>query len=812
MPPPSSKNSILAVVGEGPGANEVKFGANFIGPSGDFFDRCLDVAGITRGDCHVTNATLCFPRGFSDADVDQAVQCCKPRLHRELKRLKTRTVLAYGQGALESLTGKRNLHDWCGAPLTGRGPFTGFRVLGAYHPAHVIRPDGADLAPTVFVMTKRAVQLAKGKLPAWRWARRIIYPGIQAVRALQSILEEKADIGFDTETRGTDPMRDLCMALGVANRKVAVCVPWEGYSSRKFFQPALDTYPYGRRIAKLVTEILGHRQITKVMHNQSHDVLAAERLGLDVRGPTYDTLPASNLVLPGAPHDLGFMMAVETHAPRHKSIFGASGAGEKGAEKFSKQDPKVLRDYCCKDCLGTLELRDHLEWHLADMPKGNKLQKLYMDLEPVTLKMTRSGIRRDREKMAIHAEHIGRRSKHAADQIEELASHIGMSGLNPNAPGQMNALFYGRLGVKPRHFSKNTGRPSLNEAALTDMLGDENDITRHLARAMLRHRKNQALKKFVDPSKLYEDDVLHVEHKQYGARTFRWSTSPNLQNIPKPVLVKHKRTGALYVKTPGLRDTFIPHKDGDWMVAADYDQIELKLLAMMADDEAMLDVFRSGGDPHRAAGADLFDIPSEEVEKNERDMAKIAQYEIWYYGSVETLWKHIVAEFPRYTLRQARKQYRNYKLKHPVDAFHAKCVKEAEDNKFIVAPISGHVLNFFGPIEPPKTVNYRVQHSAADIINPSAIKLSRALDWRREALLAQVHDELLTCGPDPLSLAKKLRTSMTQQVCINGHTLNFGVSVKMGPSWGEVEEVKGDLETGALKIAKKFKGRLNVSW
>jgi uracil-DNA glycosylase family 4 len=810
MPPIPSRKALLGVVGEGPGSKEVTFGSFFVGPSGDFFDDCLFEANFPRDLCHVTNATLCYPAGYDDEVKAQARVCCRPRLVRELKKLRTRTLLAYGKEAQKSLTGKQVLPDWVGAPLDGIEGLEKFQVISTYHPAHVVRPDGSDLRPIVFVHTARACRLAEKKLPKWRWPKRIIQPNEAALRQLEKWYDEKPEwLAYDVENI---PTKNVLMAVGFGNAKDgAVSVPWHGYASARFSQKPLDQYPLGSKIQRLVRLLLEEAQIGKVLHNAAHDILCSEREDMRTAGRIYDTLVAHSLVLPGVPHDLGFACAGEMHMPRWKSIFGASAANEKGADKFIKQNPVVLRDYNGKDCIGTDLLRIHMDWQIDRMPNGQELLQKKLALLPAAVDMERDGFRRDRERMRHHQELLKRSARAALQQVQDVALYCNMEEFNPRSSPQMHELFFRRLGVKPRRFSKITGDPSLDERALTDLIGHENDIVHALSVAVLRFRKKEALYKFVDEKDLTNDDRLHAQQKYWAARTFRHSTSPQLHNIPKPLIAKRKRDRKPYVKQAGLRDTFIPDEDGHWIVCADYDQIELKILACLASDHNLLEIFAKGGDPHAAAAADLFGCKISEVTKNERDMAKIAQYEIWYGGSEETLWKHIVVEFPGFTLRQAIKAHQAYKALHPVDEYHDESVANAERDKALIAPLSQHHMLIYGQVEPNKCYNHRVQHTAADLLDEAIPKIRKAFKGK-ERLKTPVHDELVVSTSRPVSTVKKLIKCMTKTVVINGHRMKFTAGVKMGPSWGECIEVKNEtLEQAVKRIQKVYPERLKAA-
>jgi DNA polymerase-1 len=285
----------------------------------------------------------------------------------------------------------------------------------------------------------------------------------------------------------------------------------------------------------------------------------------------------------------------------------------------------------------------------------------------------------------------------------------------------------------------------------------------------------------------------------------------NLQNLPKPVTEKIKsgpNKGQFRVVAPGLRDCYKSHVKGGWIVCADYDQLELRIIALLAGDKPLIDLFNAGKDPHAANAADLFGVPVEEVIKQQRQMAKVAVYQVCYGGTPEELWKAIIVEFPKFDLGSAFRMHKMWFKKHPaISAWHERQLKSARDNQYIEAPLSGHRLPFYSRVKSTEVYNYPVQHTAADIINPTIVPLSNALDWRTEALVAQVHDELVTSGKNPILLAQKMKEHMTRQITLNGHTLTFTVGIKFGPNWGDVVEVsqKNGLEKGMREVMRMFR-------
>jgi len=310
-------------------------------------------------------------------------------------------------------------------------------------------------------------------------------------------------------------------------------------------------------------------------------------------------------------------------------------------------------------------------------------------------------------------------------------------------------------------------------------------------------------------------DIAVESDESYWAQGFcNHNSQPNLQNIPKPVKKKIARgpnKGEWRTTSPGLRDIYVAHTPGDWIVCADYDQLELRIVALLANDEPLIKVFQRGEDPHAVNAASMFgyDNPAD-VGKAERDVAKVWIYQFIYGGGEEAIWKHVSVDFPSYTLKQSYKNRESFDKDHPAfGLWHDQAFKKALKEKSITAPLSGHRLEFYGRVEAAKVYNYPAQHTAADILNPAIPKVAKALDWEREFILGQIHDELVCCGPDPVKLGKLLIEKLETVVTINGKTLPFTAGVKMGPSYGEVEEVKKgeSLAAGARRISAQYKER-----
>lgn len=824
LPAVPQRHCEMIVCGQEPGPTELALGSYFQGASGDLLDEVAQFHGIPYGRLHLTNVLMCRDKTeLSDEQWKKAVECCRPRLKKELDRLRTRTVLALGGRAMEALTGLpyNRVKYHIGMPLECQAPFRRYTALASYHPAHLLRPEGGYMLPSLFTFMGRAWDLALDRFEWETWPEIIIQPTEEAEDALATLLNRRDPVGFDVETRGTDPMRSLCMCLGIAGDDVAVSVPWEQYTAGKWgVVESLASTTVGRKIAKLVKRILASKVVPTVAQNGPHDILTAERLGLQTRAWNFDTLPAHVVAAQGMFHDLGSIAVLEGTWPRWKTEFHATTA-EKGLDAFAKRKPEVLRTYNAKDAWVTLQLKARLERRLADTAAGPETMKLLMKLWHVALNMQRAGFKVDTSKFDKHREVLSARSDRAKYEVRAIAKKFGIKDLNPNSVPQLRRLIYKKMKMKAKRFSPKTGEPSTDERTLKDLVVTSNALISGFGRGMLRYKKNEKLKQYLDESKLI-DDVLHVGWNPSSTRTQRWAPSPNLTTIPKPVIrkVKRKRPGekerGTFMVAPGLRDIFIAFDDG-WVVCADYDQLELRILAQLTNDAKLIKIFKDGRDPHAENAADWFGCKVLEVSKDERDIEKNGIYGI-YYGITETgLWEMLHVDFPDISLADVYKIVARYKKSHPeVVEWQRESLAEAKLTRIVVAPLSGARQIFYCRfVEANKVYNWPVQRTAAEMINSTIPKIAKHIDWKKTFLAGQIHDELIGTGPNPLWLAKLFKKYMTMKsVRIGQYTIPYTVGIKMGPSWGEAISIKKgeSLVAGTKRICKKFGKPYKHSW
>lgn len=769
IPKPVKRTTKLVVLGEAPGPTEEKLGEFFVGESGHRLDSCLSHFKVPPNAVHVTNALLCRPtENLSQKEFKQAVECCKPRLRRELRPVRNRVIWGLGKRALQAVTGKGSISAWVGAPLDGIGIFEGFTILPSFHPAFCMRKPG--YWPTFYTYASRAWDLAQGKLKPWKWPQKFyIEPGKEMQTALQKLLQAPF-VAVDIETTGKDPLRSHITEIGIADLESAVCVPF-------------DEARCGHELA-MVAKILAKPQLPKTMQNGQFDTLCLERHDFEINNFDFDTIPAHHTLHPEVEHNLGFMATEYFHAERWKNY---------------RKDPY----YNPKDAAMTALLRAAMEPEIRESHRNTHIFKEYMALQHVAMVMRRHGCRTVTENKTRHAKNLQPRIQAARNELRAIATakrcrfkeNNKPVPLNPNSNRHLKKLFFTALKAPVIDCSEITDEPSLTEATVSKYVCSTNPILQAAARALLRYRRW---------SKLYGTYIaklplrVHPTFKTAGTVTGRFaSEDPNVQNIPQPKTKKLKRPvkeadGTIrltQVVYPGLRDLFGP-EPGNWIVSADYSQLELRIIAGLSKDPIYCGVYDAGGDVHETMARRLFQIPdAAEVNKRQRTRTKNFNYNRWYGGSPRTIWELLVLEDDEITLDMIKYMFEKTERDHgAIVRWHDKLLAAAKENLYVEAPLSGRREHFYEPrdVKPTVVYNFPVQATAADIMNAAIRKLYAMIDWPRETIVFQVHDEIVCQGPDPDALKAKMVEAMECTVELSGKPVHFPIEVKMSnKNWGE---------------------------
>ncbi|MBP9041312.1 MAG: DNA polymerase I [Anaerolineaceae bacterium] len=590
---------------------------------------------------------------------------------------------------------------------------------------------------------------------------------------LQKTLESYPRIALDTETTAVDPLRAELVGISLAVKE------GEGYYIPVGHQNGSTQLPI-KIVIDALTPAMTNPKIMKVGHNIKYDALVLGNYGLDIFPISFDTMIAGWLIDP-ASHNLGLkdmadsllnisMTHIEELIGRGKNQIGMQQVSIASAAPYAAADAEV-----------TLRLVPVLEKKMAEQNCTRIFEEIEMPLLPVLMSMEREGISLDKEFFKKFSDEVGIRLK----QIEaEVWQSVGYS-FNLNSTQQLSRVLFETLKLEPPDRNKKTSSGHFStSAAVLDELSGKHPVVDQL----LEYRELSKLKStYLDALPLQinpRTQRVHTNFSQTGSVTGRLASSdPNLQNIPtRTETGRQVRFG--FVASPG-----------NTLLSVDYSQIELRIVAHMAQDEAMLQAFREGQDIHAATAAAIYDVPLSEVTKEQRRHAKAINFGLIYGMSAFGL-----SRSTDLTLAEAENFVKDYFEHFPG-------VKRYLDNIRVLAARQGYVETMLGrrryfpnlahPAnvqirnrEEREAINAPIQGTAADIMKIAMIQLHAALAKSKlnAKMLLQVHDELVLEVPvDELKPTVKLVSS----VMANAYKLDIPLltEARSGVNWGSMQVI-----------------------
>lgn len=456
------------------------------------------------------------------------------------------------------------------------------------------------------------------------------------------------------------------------------------------------------------------------------------RLNIDLKGVSFDLLLASYIVNPAISGDDVAVLAKEfgySNVQSNEAVYG------KGS-KWTVPEQQVLADHVSRKAVAIWKLQTVVENKL----KENEQYDLYHDLElplaNILGKMEIEGIRVDANILVAMGEELQAKLAIIEKDIYEAAGET----FNINSPKQLGVILFDKLGLP---VIKKTKTGYSTAADVLEKLQSEHDIVKHI----LNYRQLSKLQSTYIEGLIKEihdkDSKVHTRFQQALTATGRLSsTDPNLQNIP--IRLEEGRK---------IRQAFVPSQEGWVLFAADYSQIELRVLAHMSEDPALVDAFNKGMDIHTRTAMDVFKVPAEEVTSNMRRVAKAVNFGIVYgisdYGLSQNL---------DITRKEAATFIENYLASFPgVKRYMDSIVQVAKKNGFVTTilnrrrylpEINSSNFNLRSFAE-RTAMNTPIQGSAADIIKKAMIDMDARLQQEglQAKLLLQVHDELIFEAP-----------------------------------------------------------------
>ncbi|AGA35368.1 DNA polymerase I [Thioalkalivibrio nitratireducens DSM 14787] len=561
-------------------------------------------------------------------------------------------------------------------------------------------------------------------------AQRRDYSAIQDDRAFRDLLNrlEHAElVAFDTETTSLDYMQARIVGVSFSvepGRGWYVPLAHEGPDAAPQLERA--------RTLERLRPWLESAERAKLGHHLKYDRNVLANHGITLRGIREDTMLESYVLDAGANrHDLDSL--AERHLG-HRMITYEDVAG-KGAKQIPFAEVAVARatEYAAEDADICLRLHQALNPRLADAEGPRAVyREIELPLVPVLSDMERTGVRVDAELLRAQSAELAKRM----DEVSERAYSEAGAEFNLGSPKQIQEILFDRLGL-PVLRRTPKGQPSTAEDVLEQMAAEyplPRLILEHRGLAKLRSTYTERLPERIHP----ETGRVHTSYHQAVAATGRLSSSdPNLQNIP--VRTDEGRR---------IRQAFIA-EPGQVLLAADYSQIELRIMAHLSRDRGLLEAFAAGEDIHRATAAEVFGLEPASVGPDQRRAAKAINFGLIYGMSAFGLARNLGIE-----QSQAREYIDRYFARYPGVKDYMERAKEQARDQGYVETLFGRRLYLpeIGSRNPARraqservAINAPMQGTAADIIKRAMLKVAARLEEGvlHARMIMQVHDELV---------------------------------------------------------------------
>lgn len=592
----------------------------------------------------------------------------------------------------------------------------------------------------------------------------------EKLASLVTKLNQAKVIAFDTETTSTEEMQAEVVGISLASE------PGSGWYIPVGHLEA-QNLPLAEVIAAL-TESLTNPAIPKIGHNVKYDYLVLARQGLRVAPLAFDTMIAEWMIDPNS-RNLGLknlaLLRLGEEMTHIEELIG------KGKNQLSMAQVPVaaVAPYAAADAATCLRLQPQLRAELERDGLGKLFDEIEMPLVSVLAEMEMVGVRLDLD--FFHE--LSKELKARLAEIErEVFEQVGKP-FNLNSTQQLSDVLFKRLMLVPPDRGKKTASGHFSTAAgvLEELRGQHpvlDLILEHRELAKLQSTYVEALPAAVDAN----TGRVHTSYSQTAAVTGRLSSNnPNLQNIPT-----RTETGRR------VRNGFIA-EDGNVLLSVDYSQVELRLVALMAEDQTMLEAFRQGQDIHATTAAAIYGVPLAEVNKDMRRHAKAINFGLIYGMSAFGLTRST-----ELTLGESEKFVKAYFERFPG-------VKKYLDETRKLAASQGYVTTLLGrrryfPAlkgmlnaqlrnrEEREAINAPIQGTAADIMKLAMLKIPGALRAAglQGQMLLQVHDEIvIECPQSELQPTAKI----VQETMETAYPLSIPLSTeaRSGISWGAMQ-------------------------
>jgi DNA polymerase-1 len=550
-----------------------------------------------------------------------------------------------------------------------------------------------------------------------------IIQGDLALKLLLQNLEKQTTVCFDTETTGLDALTAELVGIAFSYEK-----------GKGFYVPFPENQDEALILIEKLKPYFENENIEKIGQNLKYDLKILANYGVSVKGKLFDTMIAHYLINPDMRHNMDILSETYLkYSPKSiEELIGKKGKNQKSMREIAVEE---VKEYAVEDADITFQLNEHFQPILEKVGTKKLFDEIEIPLVEVLAAMEREGIRLD-------VDFLNAMSKEMQVEIDAFQAkifEIAGETFNLASPKQLGDILFDKLKIGgPKQKKTKTGQYATGEEILS-YLAKDNEIVRHI----LEWRQLVKLQNtYVDalPNQVNEKTGrVHTDYMQTVAATGRLSSNnPNLQNIP----IRTERGRQ-------IRKAFIARDENYTLLAADYSQIELRIIAALSGEENMIKAFQNGEDIHRSTASKVFNVPLEEVTKEQRSNAKTVNFGIIYGVSAFGLSNQ--TDLSRSESAELIEAY--YKTYPKLRQYIQNQIDFAREEGYVqtvlgrrryLKDINSANAMVRGGAE-RNAVNAPIQGSAADIIKIAMINIHKRLiegNWKSKMLL-QVHDELV---------------------------------------------------------------------
>lgn len=566
---------------------------------------------------------------------------------------------------------------------------------------------------------------------------------------------------FDTETTALD-----------ANEAELVGIAFSYQAGLAYYVPI----PPNRKAAAVILSdfegLFADKKVTKIAHNLKYDLTVLKWYNIEIAGPVFDTMLAHYLLEPSMRH--GMDLLSETYLGYRptpiEELIGKKGKNQKSMREVPVE---VVKNYAAEDADITFRLYELFAPQLDETHVKKLFEEIEMPLVDVLAAMETAGVALDMEQLKTYSVELGKEIVALDKRIKELAG----TDFNIASPKQLGEVLFDHMNLVDKPKKTKTGQYATSEPVLEGLRGEHEIIDQILEYRQVVKLKStyvDTLPELVNP----RTGRIHTTFHQAVASTGRLSSQgPNLQNIP----IRTERGRR-------VREAFVPRDSDYLLMAADYSQIELRVIASISGDKAMIDAFNNDEDIHAATAAKIFNVSLDEVSREQRGNAKTVNFGIIYGVSAFGL-----SQQSNLSRSEAREVIDSYFETYPgIKKYMDEQIESARENGYVetlmgrrryLRDINSKNGVVRGQAE-RNAINMPIQGTAADIIKKAMIEVHEVFEAKnyQSKMVLQVHDELVfDAHRDELNEIRPIIVEKMQQaVKLN---VPLKVDVGTGENW-----------------------------